>query len=162
MELTAVREAHMRRCVALASSAADGGETAVGALVVRGDSILGEGIESTRRLLDPSAHAEVLAIRAACHHEGTLVLTGCELYTTVEPCVLCSFAIRQTGIVRVVYGIPAGHAGGVTSRYAVLTADDMGGSSPPPGIVSGVLADECREVLQRRALAGTRRVKPIG
>jgi tRNA(Arg) A34 adenosine deaminase TadA len=147
-------EAYMHRCVALASSAAERGETAVGALVVRGDSVLGQGAESSRRLLDPSAHAEVIALRAACHHEGTLLLTGCELYTTVEPCVLCSFAIRQTGIVRVVYGIPAGHAGGVTSRYPVLTDGELGGCFPPPEIVAGVLADECLEVLRRRTRQG--------
>ena len=107
-----VDETYMRRCLALASSAADAGETAVGALIVRGDSVIAEGTESTRRLLDPSAHAEVVALRAACQREGTLVLAGCELYTTVEPCVLCAYAIRRTGITRIVYGIAAGEAGG--------------------------------------------------
>jgi tRNA(adenine34) deaminase len=140
----------MRRCLALAQSAADNGETAVGALVVRGNSVLGEGAEATRRLIDPSAHAEVLALRAACQHERTLVLLGCELYTTVEPCVLCSFAIRRTGITRVVYGIPAGQAGGVTSKHSVLTDHELSGCAPPPQIVSGVLARECLEVLQQR------------
>ena len=133
----------MRRCLALASTAADNGDTAVGALVVRGDSVIGEGTESTRRLIDPSAHAEVMALRAACQHEGTLVLTGCELYTTVEPCVLCSFAIRRTGITGVVFGIAAGQAGGVTSKHSVLTDDELIGFHPPPAIVSGVLAPQC-------------------
>src|SRR5262245_8347305 len=140
----------MRRCVALASIAADAGETAVGALVVRGDSVIAEGSECTRRLLDPSAHAEVMALRAACQREGTLVLAGCELYTTVEPCVLCSYAIRRTGIARVVYGVAAGEAGGVTSRHSVLTDDGLMGFSPPPNIVSGVLAQDCLAVLHRR------------
>src|SRR5262245_6750312 len=140
----------MRRCLALAQSAADSGETAVGALVVRGDRVIGEGAEGTRRLFDPSAHAEVLALRAACQHEGTLLLTSCELYATVEPCVLCSYAIRRTGIIRVVYGIPAGAAGGVTSKHPVLTDLELSGCPPPPEIVSGVLAQECLDVLQRR------------
>ena len=141
-------ETHMRRCLALAASAADSGETAVGALVVRGDSVIGEGAESTRRLVDPTAHAEILALRAACQHERTLVLFGCELYTTVEPCVLCSYAIRQTGITRVVYGIPAGRAGGATSQYPVLSDPELIGGQPPE-IVSGVLARECLDILQR-------------
>ena len=85
----------MRRCLALASWAAENGETAVGAVVVRRESIIGEGAEGSWRPLDPTAHAEVLALRAACQREGTLVLTGCKLYTTVEPCILCSYAIRQ-------------------------------------------------------------------
>ena len=143
----------MRRCLGLASSAGDSGEAAVGAVVVRGTSVIGEGAEGTRRLFDPSAHAEVLALRAACQHERTLVLAGCELYTTVEPCVLCSYAIRQTGIVRVVYGISAGQAGGATSRYSILTDHELVGCPPPPDIVSGVLAQECLEVLQRRRRA---------
>lgn len=142
-------EAHMRRCLTLAGEAADGGETPVGAVVVRGATVIGEGAEGTRRLVDPTAHAEILAIRAACQHEGTLVLPGCALYTTVEPCVLCSYAIRQTGISRVVYGIPAGRAGGVTSNYPVLTDRELL-AGQPPAIVSGVLAEECRHVLQQR------------
>ena len=140
----------MRRCLALALSAADNGETAVGALVVRGKSVIGEGAEATRGLLDPSAHAEVVALRAACQHERTLVLRGCELYTTIEPCILCSYAIRRTGIIRVVYGIPAGQAGGVTSKHSLLTDNELSGCAPPPEIVSGVLAQECLEVLRRQ------------
>jgi tRNA(adenine34) deaminase len=144
-----VYETHVRRCLALAASAADSGETAVGALVVRGDSVIGEGADGTRRLLDPTAHAEILALRAACQHQRTLALFGCELYTTVEPCVLCSYAIRQTGITRVVYGIRAGRAGGVTSKYPLLNDPELIGGQPPE-IVSGVLAQECLDVLQRR------------
>ena len=149
-ERRVVHETFMRRCLTLAARAAADGETAVGALVVRGDSVLGEGAEGSRRLLDPSAHAEVLALRAACHHEGSLDLSGCELYTTVEPCVLCSLAIRRTGIGRVVYGVPANQIGGATSPYRLLTDGELTGYSAPPEIVSGVLAQECLDVLQRR------------
>jgi len=141
-----VHDRLMRRCLELAAQAAADGETAVGALVVRGDSVLGEGVEGSRRLLDPSAHAEVLAIRAACHHEGSLDLSGCDLYTTVEPCVLCSLAIRRTGIVRVIYGAPASQIGGATSKYRLLTDGELMGYPAPPEIVSGVLAQECLEV----------------
>ena len=93
----------------------------------------------------------MLALRAACHHEGSLELSGCELYTTVEPCVLCSLAIRRTGIVRVTYGVAAGQIGGATSQYRLLTDGELTGYSAPPEIVAGVLALECLEVLQRRA-----------
>ena len=143
-------EFFMRRCLELAARAAAGGETAVGAVVVRGESVIGEGAEGSRRLFDPSAHAEVLALRAACQYEGSLDLSGCDLYTTVEPCVLCSLAIRRTGIVRVVYGAAAGQIGGATSNYRLLTDDALTGYPAPPEVVSGVLAQECLEMLQRR------------
>jgi tRNA(adenine34) deaminase len=142
-------ESFMRRCLALAEASLESGETPVGALVARGDQILGEGLEGSRSLLDPSAHAEVQAIRAVCQREQSLDLAGCTLYTTVEPCVLCAYAIRRTGIGRVVYGVPAGQAGGVTSRYAILTDADLPGWLWPPEIVSGVLALECLEILKR-------------
>src|SRR5215831_9362256 len=99
---------YMRRCLELAEIAALAGDTAVGAVIVRGDEVVAEGIERIRATLDPSAHAEVDAIRQACRHLDTLDLRGCTLYSTVEPCVLCGYAIRRTGIAHVVYGVPAG------------------------------------------------------
>ena len=124
------------------------GDTAVGAMIVRGVDVVAEGIERSRATLDPSAHAEVDAIRKACKHLGTLDLRGCSLYATVEPCVLCGYAIRRTGIARVVYGVAAGQAGACTSRYAILADRDLDGWPPVPEVTSGVLADECVAVLQ--------------
>lgn len=133
----------------LAQEALERGETPVGSLVARGAEILGEGREASRTLLDPAAHAEVEAIRAACRRELSLKLEGCALYTTVEPCVLCAYAARSVGIARVVYGIPAGQAGGITSAYAILTDTALERWPPPPQIRGGVLAAECLEILQR-------------
>jgi tRNA(adenine34) deaminase len=141
---------YMRRCLELAEMAAQAGDTAVGALIVRGGEIVGEGVERTRAALDPSAHAEVEAIRQACQHLRTLDLRGCSLYSTVEPCVLCGYAIRRTGITHVVYGVPAGQAGACTSSYAILTDRDLQGWPAVPAVTAGVLADECRAVLRRR------------
>jgi tRNA(adenine34) deaminase len=143
----------MRRCLELAQAAADAGETAVGALVVRGGAVIGEGFESTRTRLDPSAHAEVVALRAACQHDRSLDLTGCDLYTTVEPCVLCSYAIRATRVSRVIYGVPAGQAGGATSPLAVLSDRTVAGWPEPPEVVSGVLAGECFGLLEHQRQA---------
>jgi tRNA(adenine34) deaminase len=142
----------LRRCLELAQASLEAGETPVGSLIVRGDEILGEGIEGVRTLFDPSAHAEVQAIRAACRRQRSTDLSGCTLYTTVEPCVLCAYATRRSGVSRVVYGIPAGQAGGFTSRYAVLTDPDLAGWPPPPEIVAGVLAEECLAILRRKRL----------
>jgi tRNA(adenine34) deaminase len=142
-------EDQMRRAVALARRASAAHETAVGALVMWQGDVIGEGEERVRRLLDPSAHAEVMAIRAACQHRGSLDLDGGLLVTTVEPCVLCAYAIRRTRLALVVYGVPAGEAGGATSAYRVLTDPEFG-SNPPPVVVAGVLADECRSALEYR------------
>jgi tRNA(adenine34) deaminase len=139
----------MRRCVELAERAGLAGDTAVGALVVRGDEIVAEGLERTRTTRDPAAHAEVEAIRQACQRLDTLDLRGCSLYSTVEPCVLCGYAIRRTGIAHVVYGVPAGQAGACTSSYAILADPHLEGWPEAPYVTAGVLADECLAVLKR-------------
>ena len=129
--------------------AALAGDTAVGAVIVRDGEVVAEGVERTRATRDPSAHAEVEAMRQACQRLETLDLSGCSLYSTVEPCVLCGYAIRRTGIAHVVYGVPAGQAGGCTSSYAILSDRELEGWPPVPEITAGVLADECLAALRR-------------
>jgi tRNA(Arg) A34 adenosine deaminase TadA len=72
------------------------------------------------------------------------------LYSTVEPCVLCGYAIRRTGIAHVIYGVRAGQAGACTSSYAILADRDLEGWPQVPEITGGVLADECLAALRRR------------
>lgn len=146
-----MHETHMRRCLSLGRAALEAGEVPVGALVLRGDVVLGEGREEVRALLDPSAHAEVQAIRAACQTLGSVDLSGCTLYTTVEPCVLCAYVLRRAGVSRVVYGVPAGQAGGSTSRYNLLADPELAKWPAPPEVTAGILAEECRALLQERA-----------
>ena len=148
--LLSLDESHMRRCLALGRVALLAGEVPVGSLVARGAEILGEGLEGERGLLDPSAHAEVQAVRAACRKLRSLDLSGCTLYSTVEPCVLCAYVVRRAGLSRVVYGVPAGQAGGVTSRYALLSDPELAGWPSPPEILSGLLAEECQNLLAER------------
>ena len=148
--MSETHETHMRHCLALGRAALEAGEIPVGAMVVRGHEILGEGFEAVRRHLDPSAHAEILAIRAACQRLQSLELSGCTLYTTVEPCMLCAYAVRQAGLSRVVYGVPAGQAGGLTSRYAILSDPELTGWPVPPEIIAGILSEECLALLSER------------
>lgn len=143
---------YMRRCLELAEVAARAGDTPVGAVVVCGNEVVAEGVERTRTTRDPSAHAEIEAIRQACRRLDTLDLRRCSLYSTVEPCVLCGYAIRRTGIAHVVYGVPAGQAGGYTSSYAILVDQNLEGWPPVPEVTSGVLADECLATLKRPRL----------
>jgi tRNA(adenine34) deaminase len=149
-------EDYMRRCLALARLSLDEGETPVGAIVVEGDQIIGEGREQTRALADPTAHAEVRAIVAACQAKRTTRLEGVTLYSTVEPCVLCGYAIRSTGVARVVYGVAAGQLGACSSTYALLTDLFVPGWAPPPVINAAVLATACGELLRVRRDARNR------
>ena len=103
----------MQRALALAAEAARDGEVPVGAVVVQGGKIIGEGVNRTRRDLDPSAHAEIVAIRAACAALGSDRLGGCELWVTLEPCAMCAGAIAHARIDRLIYAAPDPKGGGV-------------------------------------------------
>jgi tRNA(adenine34) deaminase len=103
----------MRRALALAMEAAHAGEVPVGAVIVREGKIIAEGANRTRRDLDATAHAEIVAIRAACAALGSDRLTDCELWVTLEPCAMCAGAIAHARIARVVYGAPDPKGGGV-------------------------------------------------
>jgi tRNA(adenine34) deaminase len=125
----------MERCAALGREAAASGEAAVGSVVTTGNGTwVADGRESVRTSKDVTGHAEVEAIRAACRVRGTLDLSGCILYTTAEPCILCSYAIRETAVARVVIGAWVEDIGGVTSRHPILTDTEMPGWGPPPAI----------------------------
>lgn len=138
----------MERCIELAKEARSSGEVAVGSLVVRRGEVVGAGAEATRAKFDPSAHAELEAIREACRAVGSLDLSDCVLYTTVEPCFLCAYAIRATRVPRVVMGTDAGEVGAVRSRYPILSDPSFRRWGPPPELVSGVLAKEARALLE--------------
>jgi tRNA(adenine34) deaminase len=126
----------MERCADLAREAAGAGEAAVGSVVTTADGVwVADGRENVRAARDVTAHAEVEAIRGACRALGTLDLSGCVLYTTAEPCILCSYAIRETGIARVVTGAWVEDIGGATSRHPVLTDAAMPGWRPPPVVI---------------------------
>lgn len=141
-------ERYMRRCLELASDALAAGEVPVGALILDGDRILGEGSECTRRLTDPSAHAEVRAVQSACRARNSRDLSGLTLYSTVEPCVLCAYVVRAAGIGHVVFGSPAGSLGGCTSSYALLIDASVPAWPPPPTVVSGILTGACQALLE--------------
>jgi len=137
----------MMRCLELAREAQRKGEVPVGSVIARGDQIIAEGRERTKELLDHSAHAELQAVQAACRMLGTGDLSGLTIYSNVEPCVLCAYVIRRAGLARVVFGVPAGQAGGFTSQYALLSDRSLRGWPPPPEIDQGVLLDACLKIM---------------
>jgi tRNA(adenine34) deaminase len=126
----------MRRCEQLAQAAATAGEATVGSVITTRDGVwIADGQENVNATWDVTGHAEVEAIRAACRTLKTRDLSDCILYTTTEPCLLCSYAIRETGIASVVIGEWVEEIGGVTSEYPILVASVNPDWSPPPTIV---------------------------
>lgn len=141
----------MRRCIDLARVALEKGDSPVGSLIVKSGRVVARGIEAVKARSDPTAHAEVEALRSACERLQTLDLSGCVLYTNVEPCWMCSYAIRQTRIARVVFGLRNEKVGGLNSKFRVLVDDAL--KSPLPEIEAEILHEECRLLLveyQRR------------
>ncbi len=122
----------MARCRELAEVARANGDAPVGAVIVRHGEIIAEGIEEVRLRKDVAAHAELIALRHACTLLDREDLSDCLLVTNVEPCWMCSFALRETRIGAVLWQSPVTDIGGITSRYPILSDDTIAGWGPPP------------------------------
>jgi tRNA(adenine34) deaminase len=139
-------EHYMRRCIDLARQAIQSSDTPVGSLIVDGDEIVAEGVEAVRARHDATAHAEMEALRLAFAQRRSRDLTGCVLYTSVEPCIMCAYAIRLARISVVVSGSRGGDAGQTVSGHVVLTDESVAPNRPPPLVICDVLAQECQSV----------------
>ena len=136
----------MRRALQLAGDAAQSGEVPVGAVVVVDGAIVGEGFNQPIAAHDPTAHAEIVALRAAAKERGNYRLTGATLYVTVEPCLMCVGALVHARIGVVVYGAAEPKAGAIES---MTSAHELPGLNHRLVAVGGVLADESRALLQQ-------------
>jgi tRNA(adenine34) deaminase len=135
----------MKRALALAQEAADGGEVPIGAVVVKDGVVIGEGRNAPRDSHDPTAHAEIAAIRAAAKALGDERLTGCELYVTLEPCAMCAGAIVHARLARVTYAAPDPKGGAVNHGARVF---DHPQCLHRPEVVSGIGEGEAAELLR--------------
>ena len=135
----------MREAIALARAAADAGEVPVGAVVALGGEIIGRGANSPIARTDPTAHAEILALRDAAAHLGNYRLEKATLYCTLEPCVMCAGALVTARIQRVVFGARDLRFGGVRSKFQIADSDVL---NHRVEVVEGVLAVECVELLR--------------
>ncbi len=140
-------EEYMRHALALAERAYSLGETPVGAIVVKDSTseIVGEGYNLRESAKSSLAHAEIMAIDEASKTLGGWRLIGCTLYVTLEPCPMCAGAIINSRLPKVVYGATDPKAGSLES---VINLFDLPYNHKPE-VISGVLADECSEILSR-------------
>jgi tRNA(adenine34) deaminase len=135
----------MRAALAQASEAKRLGEVPVGAIVVLDGAVVGEGFNQPISTHDPTAHAEVVAMRAAAQRLGNYRLTGATLYVTVEPCQMCVGAMVHARIARLVYGAREPKAGAIESA---MRAHEHPALNHRIEVIGGVLEDECRAVIQ--------------
>ncbi|HEX8559650.1 MAG TPA: tRNA adenosine(34) deaminase TadA [Pyrinomonadaceae bacterium] len=139
-------ERWMREALRAAREAALAGEVPVGACVVGADGeLLAAAGNRTRADCDPTAHAEVLALREAARRAGNYRLTGAVVYSTVEPCAMCAGALVQARVRRLVYGARDERAGAVESVFRVCDASSLNHRME---LAAGVLADDCRALMQ--------------
>jgi tRNA(adenine34) deaminase len=148
----------MEAALALARDARDRLEVPVGAVIVVDGAIVGRGYNQPIGAQDPTAHAEIVAIREAAQRIGNYRLTGATLYVTIEPCQMCVGAMVHARIARVVYGAPEPKAGAIESA---MQAHDHPALNHRLAVTGRVLEEECRDVMQaffadRRQKAGGR------
>jgi tRNA(adenine34) deaminase len=139
-------EQFMRAALECARKAADAGEVPVGAVVVQDGHIIGEGCNQPIASHDPTAHAEIVALRAAAKSAANYRLTNATMYVTVEPCLMCVGAMVHARIGLVVFGALEPKAGALQS---MTNAHELAGLNHRLSVLGGILEDDCRDLLQR-------------
>jgi len=138
-------ELWMEEALRAAQRALEAGEVPIGAVVVCGNKVIGRGWNSNLTDSDPTAHAEIMALREAARAVGNHRLSGCELFATIEPCAMCAGALVHARIKGLVYGADDPKAGAVHSAMQVLNHPKLNHQMEVRG---GVLASRCSDLLQ--------------
>lgn len=138
-------ESYLKLAIDLAREAAQAGEVPVGAVAVQDGIVIGRGRNSPVAWNDPTAHAEILAIREAARATGNYRLEATTLYCTLEPCVMCAGALVHARVKRLVFGARDLRFGGVRSKFRIADADIL---NHRVEIVEGKLGAECAELLE--------------
>jgi tRNA(adenine34) deaminase len=137
-------EFYMRLAIELAQQAATAGEVPVGAIVVKDGVVIGSGGNSPIDTHDPTAHAEIIALRNAAKNMGNYRLVGCSLYVTLEPCAMCTGAIQHARIARLIFGASDPKTGACGSVVNLMAEPKLNHHTE---MFSGVLAQECSAML---------------
>ena len=135
----------MERALTLAQQAADLGEVPVGAVVVANNQVIGEGFNQPIKANDPTAHAEIVAMRNAAAYLENYRLSDCDLYVTIEPCTMCVGAMIHARIRRIIFGAPEPRAGALTSQLKLLDQSHFNHSID---WVGGVLEQPCGALIK--------------
>ena len=138
-------ELFMREALALAKRAAEAGEVPVGAVLVKDGAVVGRGYNQPVSGKDPTAHAEMVALRDAAERIGNYRLGGCELYVTLEPCAMCAGAIINARVSRMVFGAADPKSGACGSVVDLFAENRLNHHAT---IVGGVMAEEAARILQ--------------
>jgi tRNA(adenine34) deaminase len=142
-----VDEEWMRIAIGAAGEAAEIGEVPVGAVVVGPDGgLLSVSSNLTITNNDPTAHAEILALREAAQTIGNYRLTDATVYSTIEPCAMCAGALVNARVAKLVFGAPDERFGAVETHFQLCTSEKLNHRIE---VISGVLADECRRLMQQ-------------
>lgn len=120
------------------------GDAPIGAVVVKEGQVIGRGRNRREEWADPTAHAEILALQDAAEQSGAWRLEGCDLYVTLEPCVMCAGAIVQARVARLYYGAPDPKAGGVDSLYQICEDARLNHQTQ---VIAGLRREECQSIL---------------
>lgn len=136
----------MQQAFFLAEQAYEEKEVPVGALVVHEDGIIGKGYNQTERLNDPTAHAEMLAISAACSTLGQKYLSDCTLYVTLEPCPMCAGALVWSKVGTIVIGALDARAGSCGSVFNIAGSDQL---NHKPEVLHGFMEQDCEWILKK-------------
>ena len=137
--------AFMRQALDLAKQAASIEEVPVGAVVVANGKVIGRGFNCPIDSNDPTAHAEIVAMRDAANNLGNYRLSGCELYVTIEPCTMCLGAMVHARIKRVIFGAPEPRSGAFVSNPILMDADHL---NHKLDWSDGVLEKDCSELIK--------------
>ena len=138
-------EQWMRQALAAAREAQANGEVPIGTCIVSENKLVAVSGNRTRTDCDPTAHAEIVALREAARKLGNYRLTGVDVYSTIEPCAMCAGALIQARVRRLIYGAPDERAGAVASRFRICDTDFLNHRIE---VSAGVLEAECRALMQ--------------
>lgn len=134
---------YMEQCIALGKKAMSKGNPPVGAIIVKDEQIVGVGIEAGKSTKNITKHAEIEAVNDAIQNNPLENLKGCILYTSHEPCIMCSYVLRHYKVEAIVYGTNVDFVGGITSDLKVMLTTNIPKWGKSPEIIGGILKEEC-------------------